>query len=68
MTTQKLIGEYQNLIEFKDIEIGQITERIRKFRDIGNQERTDELRQEKVVLNTKRQCFVQFVKDLEDLQ
>lgn len=65
---EKLIDGYENLIELKDIEIGQVTERIRKFRDIGNQERADEFRQEKTVLNAKRQLFVQFVEDLKEIQ
>lgn len=63
---KKTIDGYKNLVELKDIEIGQVTARIRKFRDVGNQERADDFRQEKAILSTRRQCFIQFIKDLED--
>ena len=66
MTTEKLINECQAKIELCDKQIGKINEDIRSYRNVGTHA-PEYLFEEKKVHNAQRQCYVQFIADLETL-
>lgn len=64
---KKLIEHHEWLLDEFDIQIGELTKQIRKARKAGDGNQADCFRQEKQIVNTKRQCSVQTIKDLEDI-
>lgn len=69
---KKLIEEYNSKIEDMDKGILGLTERIKVYRrhnlpSIEYQNKTSHLVSERKVYEAKRQCYVQFIKDLESL-
>jgi hypothetical protein len=65
MTKQKLIQQYKEKIEICETKLKKLGENVREFRRGAGPWDIDELRKDQKIENTQRQCYIQFVSDLE---
>ena len=66
---KKLINEYQPKIELLDIAIKEVRQALTDFRNGKSSVKYFDENEARVYLKefeTKRQCYVQFIKDIED--
>ena len=69
MTIQKLIQKYQNEVLALDESIAKIKDLIRKGREGDNILLTwVALKEKKLIANSNRQSYIQFIKDLESVK
>ncbi len=71
MTKGKLINQYQEKIGVCDILLNSIMEKKRKLRKEGivigdNTDEWNALCSERQIISAQRQCYVQFISDIED--
>ncbi len=65
MTKEKLIKNYQEKVEICDIKLKSIAENMRECRRGEGPWDKDELITDRKIEATQRQCYIQFISDIE---